>query len=100
ARGGESGARLPRRPAQSSSCERGQRESRPGWARSLGEDIPVRRFERIERRQPASREQADSPADASADSRLQGTAGGKQPSRPRGFEPKQLEQLRARAVEL
>jgi hypothetical protein len=77
-----------------SSSKRCQRESRADGRGRCVKTSSRAGFERVERREAASREQADGAPDAAADARLQEAAGGQQRSRPRRLEPKQLEELR------
>src|SRR5262245_43575704 len=82
-----------------STGEGGEREPCPRRARSLGEDVPLRPLERLERREPSPREEADGAADSAADQRLERAAGREQRAGAVRLEPQQPGQLRARTVE-
>src|SRR4051812_48984616 len=75
------------------------REARARRLGPLGEDIPARVFERLERCEPAAREETDCSAQPAADPRAQEIAGAQERRRTLGLEAEQRAQLVARTVE-
>src|SRR6266516_5423397 len=87
---------MPTPPSSDEGCqsEAGTRRTRP-----LGEHVPVRGLERIERREPATCEEADCPPHPTADPLLEHSSGGEQVSSARRLVTEQIEQLGTRTVE-
>src|SRR5437588_7533367 len=87
-------------PTRGNENDRGfTRESRARRLRSLREHIPVRRLERFERREPATRKEADGAAEPPSDPRTQYVTGVQQRCRPLRLEAQQRAELVARPVE-
>src|SRR3954447_20165895 len=85
--------------ARRSPRERGQREPRPRWARTLREDVPLRALERLERGEPAARKEADGASPPSADARLQQRTSGEEIPRARRFVLERVPELRTGPIE-
>src|SRR5439155_3833650 len=86
-------------PAPPSSHEGCQSEASPRRTRPLGEHVPVRGLERIERREPAACEEADRPPHPAADPLLEHASSSEEVSSAQRLVTKQLEQLGSWTVE-
>src|SRR4029450_3325960 len=86
-------------PARPSPSKRRQCQSRTRRPWTLREDVPPRRLERVERRQAAAGEEANSAPHAAADDLLQDLTPREEPAGASCFEPQQLGELWARPVE-
>src|SRR5438309_10983215 len=87
-------------PTRANKNDRGfAREPRARRLRSLREHIPVRRLERLERREPTTSEEADGAAEPPSDPRTQYLARVQQRRRALRLEAQQCAQLVARPLE-